>query len=578
MRYPTLTVPKSTRQIVDVFRGYNHNLKIWDGEFYDMENLSSDEYPVMSPRRPRGIYTRTAAPQGMLSKGELCYVDGTEFIIGQSRYEMGLSIAPKELISMGAYVIIMPDKKYINTMNPDDRGEIENTAHSIGTVTFRMCDSSGNGYDNTIVSDTAPEAPDDLQYWMDTSVTPHSLKRWSKTTAQWILVSTTYVKIQAVGIGKGFSKFDGVKIQGITIPQISELNGSQIIQDCADDYIVLIGILDRTATQTDMVRVSRRMPVMDYICQNDNRLWGCRYGLNNDGEMVNELYACKLGDFRNWQCYQGISTDSYAATCGTDGAFTGAISHMGCPLFFKENVIHKVLGNAPSNFQIQTTACRGVQIGCEHSLAIVNEVLYYKSRGGICAFDGSLPVDAGYALGKEAYFDAQAGANGNKYYISMRNSKGEWNLFVFDASVKLWHREDNLHAVSFCSHMGEMYCVDADTKEILCLTGGGSAFENKVQWMAQSGELGTTSPDAKYISRMNIRLQVPPGSVLKFRIQYDMSPEWEELCTIRGTDLRSFSVPVRPVRCDHIRLRIEGIGDARIYSITKTIELGSDYS
>lgn len=581
MRYPTLKAPKNTRKIVDVFRGYNHNLKIKDGEFWDMKNLSSDEYPVLSPRKSRGIYTKTAAPQGVLSKGELCYVDGTQFVIGQQRYEMNLSVTakttPKEMISMGAYVIIMPDKKYINTMNPDERGDIENATYSTEPVTFHMCDATGQGYENAVVSATAPDAPEDLQYWMDTSSSPHVLKRYSKTTEQWVDITTTYVKMQATGIGKGFSTFDGVKVSGITIEQLSTLNGSQVIQECGDDYIVLIGVLDESASQDGMVRIERRMPVMDFLCENDNRLWGCRYGLNNDGEMVNEIYACKLGDFRNWQCYQGISTDSYAASCGTDGPFTGAITHLGIPIFSKENFFHKIYGSEPSSFQIQTTACRGVQSGCEHSLAIVNEVLYYKSRVGICRYDGSLPEDAGYALGKEPYFDASAGAHGNKYYISMRNANDEWILFVYDTSVKVWHKEDSLRAVSFCSHLGEMYCVDVDTKEILCLTGSGTAYEGKVAWMAQSGELGVSTPDTKYISRISIRLQVPAGSQLKVSAQYDVSPEWVELCNIRGTDLRSFSIPVRPVRCDHMKLRIEGIGEAKIYSIAKTIEGGSDY-
>lgn len=582
MKYPSLTAPKCTRQTVDTFRGYNHNLKIWDGEFWDMENLSSDEYPVLSPRKPRGIYCKTSSPQGILSKGELCYVDGTEFVIGTNRYDMDLSVsaktARKELVSMGAYVIIMPDKKYINTINPEDRGNIENSFTSAGTVSFSMCDVSGESFGNPVIASTAPDNPEDLQYWVDTSSTPHVLKRWSKTSGQWVSVSTTYVKISAPGIGTGFRKFDGVSVSGITVAQLSGLNGSQIIQDCAEDYLVLIGILDQTASQTEAVTVERRMPVMDFLCENDNRLWGCRYGLNNAGEMVNEIYACKLGDFRNWQCYQGISTDSYAASCGTDGPFTGAITHLGSPLFFKENCFHKVYGNVPSNFQIQATACRGVQSGCSHSLAIVNEVLFYKSRQGVCAFDGSLPVDAGYALGKESYSGACAGANGNKYYLSMRNSFDEWNLFVYDASVKLWHREDNLHALSFCSHLGQMYCVDADTKEILCLTGAGTKYESKVHWMAQSGEIGVSSPDTKYISRITIRLQVPSGSMITIYAQYDMSPEWVEVCTIRGTDLKSFSIPVRPVRCDHMKLRMEGSGDARIYSITKTIEHGSEYA
>lgn len=581
MRYPTLNAPKSTRQTIDVFRGYNHNLKIKDGEFWDMENLSSDEYPVLSPRNPRGVYTKTASPQGVVSKGELCYVDGSAFVIGESRYEMNLSVSsetdPKEMISMGAYVIILPDKKYINTMNPEDRGEIENATHSTGAVSFQMCDATGTGYENAVISDTAPETPEDLQYWVDTSAAPHVLKRWSKASEQWVSIEITYVKLQAAGIGVGFQKFDGVKVSGVSIEQITGLNGSQIIQDCGDDYLVFIGVLDTTASQTGTVRVERRMPLMDYLCENDNRLWGCRYGLNADGEMVNEIYACKLGDFRNWHCYQGISTDSYTASCGTDGPFTGAITHLGSPIFFKEHCFHKVFGNTPSSFQIQSTACRGVQSGCEHSLAIVNEVLLYKSRTGICAFDGSLPQDAGYALGKEPYYEASAGTNGSKYYISMRNAKNEWSLFVYDASVKLWHREDSLHAVCFCSHLGQMYCVDADTKEILCLTGEGTQYEGKVHWMAQSGELCISTPDTKYISRISIRLQVPPGSVLKISAQYDSDPEWIEVCAIRGTDLRSFSIPIRPVRCDHMKLRLEGTGDVKIYSITKTIGEGSDY-
>ena len=578
MRYATLKAPKSTRQIVDVFRGYNHNFRISDGEFYDMENLCSDEYPLLTPRKPRGIYTKTTAPMGMVSKNELCYVDGTEFVIGKNRYDMGLSgnAAQKEMISMGAYVIILPDKKYINTSDPADRGSIDNDTYSQQSVRFQMCDATGQGYEDAIVSKTAPENPEDLQYWMDTSESTHVLKRWSKTTSQWVSITTTYVKVQSPGIGKGFRKYDGVRVSGITVSQLAGLNGSQIIQDCAQDYIVLVGVLDQACEQPDMVRIRRRMPVMDFLCESDNRLWGCRYGLNNDGQMVNEIYACKLGDFRNWECYQGISTDSYAASCGTDGPFTGAITHLGYPLFFKENCIHKVYGAEPSSFQIQSTACRGVQKGCEHSLAIVRELLMYKARSGICVYDGSLPTDAGYCLGKETYTQASAGANGSKYYISMCNPDGQWSLFVYDTSVKLWHREDDLQAICFCSHLGNMYCVDAKTKEILCLTGG-NTYEKQVKWMAESGELGITTPDTKYTSRMSIRLQVPPGSELRVLVRYDVSQEWEEVCAIRGTDLRSFSVPIRPVRCDHMKLRFEGMGEAKIYSIAKTVDSGSDY-
>ena len=59
-----------------------------------------------------------------------------------------------------------------------------------------------------------------------------------------------------------------------------------------------------------------------------------------------------------------------------------------------------------------------VTLRCHKSLAIVNEVLYYKSRSAICSYDGSLPVEISSALGDESYSNAVAGAFGNKYYIS----------------------------------------------------------------------------------------------------------------------------------------------------------------
>ena len=116
---PTLNELPTTREIVDVFRGYNHNLRISNGEFFNMKNMTSDHYPVLSPRGKRGVYAKPASPQALIAKEKLCYVDGTDFVIGEERIEMGLSTAardnPKHLVSMGAYVIIMPDKKYINT-------------------------------------------------------------------------------------------------------------------------------------------------------------------------------------------------------------------------------------------------------------------------------------------------------------------------------------------------------------------------------------------------------------------------------------------------------------------------------
>ena len=588
--YPTLKELNTSREWLDVFGGYNHNLRIGEGEFYDMTNLSSDHYPILSPRPKRGTYATPAKPQGMVAKDSLCYIDGSKFVINEYPVDMGLKenkddegkVIPKTLISMGAYVIIMPDKKYINTADLTDWGNIEAAITTSGQVSFDLCKADGSAYETTVKQAAEPKItaemeadPSKIPLWLDTSSKPHSLKQYSTSSGMWSTIATTYIKITATGIGKPFEVNDGVTISGVESEALADLNASIIILAKGDNYIVVTGIIDEATTQTKPLTVERRMPEMDFIVESGNRLWGCRYGPQGD-QIVNEIYASKLGDFRNWSCYQGISTDSYAVTVGTDGQFTGAITYLGYPIFFKENYMHKVYGNYPANYQVQTTACRGVQKGCGKSLAIVNEVLYYKGRMGICAYDGSLPMEISSALGGVTYNKAVAGYLGNKYYVSMLDTSGVYHLFVYDTLKRMWHREDNTEALDFCNCRGDLYYIDWADNQIKSIKGAGVAETKAINWEAVTGVIGTDSPDKKYISRLDVRMLLEVGAKVSFFAEYDSSGDWEFLFNMEGVKLQSFAVPIRPKRCDHLRLKIVGEGDAKIYSICKTIEQGSD--
>ena len=72
MRYPRLKEVSTSREMLDVFRGYNHNLRVREGDFFDMRNLSSDNYPILSPRCKRGVYATPSKPNGIISKNHLC--------------------------------------------------------------------------------------------------------------------------------------------------------------------------------------------------------------------------------------------------------------------------------------------------------------------------------------------------------------------------------------------------------------------------------------------------------------------------------------------------------------------------
>ena len=488
---------------------------------------------------------------------------------------------------MGAYVIIMPDKKYFNTANDEDFGRIEESITPEGAITFELCKLDGEAFKDAegnevtlenIANPTAPGSPNNMDLWIDTSSVPHTLKQYSSTNEQWVSIPTTYIKIKIAGYGSEspipFKEGDGVTISGITAEGLTDLNNTMVVWASGDNYIVVTGILSKVATQEGGITIARTMPDMDFVIESKNRLWGCKYGISN-GKFVNEIYASKLGDFRNWNCFSGISTDSYVVSVGTDGQWTGAITHMGYPLFFKENCVHKVYGDTLP-FGVQDTACRGVQRGCDKSLSIVNEVLYYKARSAVCAYDGSLPVEISSALGEVSYHDATAGTLGNKYYISMADNEGTYHMFAYDTKRGMCHREDNTHAKAFCTCRGNLYYIDSDNTIKSVIGSGDTLITDDVNWMAETGIIGVDMPDKKYISRIDVRLSLEVGARVFFHIQYDSSRVWEPLFTMTGTSLQTFAIPIKPRRCDHLRLRIEGIGEAKIFSICKTIEQGSD--
>ena len=572
MKYPTLPVPNSSREMLDVFRGYNHNLLIGDGEFFEMKNMTSNYYPILSPRGKRGVYATPKAPQGMIAKDSLCYVDGSNFVMDGYSIDMGLSTAeedcPKQLISMGAYVVILPDKKWINTLDVSKFGNVEASFETTSDVTFELCTIDGEEYTGTICAPGEPEDPENMDYWIDTSSTPHTLKQYSATSGMWVSIATTYIRISSPGIGKAFQQYDGVTISGLEETGLESILGSAILYGVEEDAVIVAGLLEGTLTVEAPLTLRREMPAMDFVVESNNRLWGCRYGLNNQGRVVNELYACKLGDFKNWNCFLGISTDSYYVSLGSDGAFTGAITHAGFPLFFRENCLHKVYGQIPANFSVQTTPCRGVQKGSEKSLAIVDEILYYKSCQGICAYDGALPVEVSQALGDGTYGAAIGAGYGSRYYVSMER-QGSRSLFVYDTVRGLWHKENDPGTKLLCPCREDLCCALEDGS-IITLLGTGEAWEKTLPWMLETGILGGSAPEKKYLVQLSIRLSLALGSRVELYAQYDSRGSWESLGHITARELGSFTVPVKPRRCDHLRLRLEGEGDCTIYSITKT--------
>ena len=607
---PTLMQGQRSIRSTSTFSGYNRKEIIADGEMYDMKNLSGDLYPMLAPRKKRA-YTSFAAGDvlsGIDGRDQLTVIAGTK-VYWNFGEVTGLTVSdaanmrPKQIVNFGAYVLIFPDRKYFNTINLEDYGDIDRTFSASGqNVSLTMCRGDGTDYDMTqiTVSASAPSNPTNGQLWIDQSSDLDVLRQYSTATAEWVEVPTTYVKISATNIGTGLEVYDAINLSGLEAvstassrvkAQVEALNGSKILYYGGTGYIVVAGLI--SATQATLksgttVRADRKMPELDYIVESNNRLWGCKYGLVN-GKVVNEIHASALGSFRNWERYMGNSQDSYTANVGTDGPFTGAVTQKGYPVFFKENCIHQVYGNAPSSFQINTMVCRGIQEGSWRSAVVVNEQVYYKSRTDVMMFDGSLPVSVSEQLGGVIYYNARGGALGDKYYISMEDVQGNWYLFTYDTGNRVWYKEDDFRALGFGRVADELFAVNETDNKLWSMTGSVGTIEDDFSWYAVFGIQGIQyamndygkyaredAPASRYLSRFDIRMYLEENTKVYMDIQYDDSGEWESQGEIKGTRLKQFVLPVIPKRCDHLRFRLRGQGDMRVYAISRVLEVGAD--
>lgn len=387
-------------------------------------------------------------------------------------------------VTMGSYIILFPYGYYYNTNNDIgnpytwDAGFIAcnlfnpivppATKPAEVTVTYTMCNSQGDGI-NAVAADhdlgADPSDPDynasfhtDGFYWIDTSAAHHILKRWSAIYNDWTQIPNTFTKIAYTGIGTKIKEMDAVKITYSTVIP----NETYPVYYRDSNYIVVPYFLEQAHSNvSERLMVSRELPQMDYVVELGNRLWGCRY-VNNPGTSasVNEIYACALGDFKNWNRFMGLSTDSYVASRGCDGEWTGAVAYLDMVVFFKENHIEIVHPSTTGAHHIETLHVNGTGVAPRsgQSVVVVDNVVYYHGLFGFYAFTGNVPQKISAQLGENVYSDAVAGELNGVYYVCVTDAlTDERHLFTYDTKRGIWYREDEIDIKCFARNGNELY-------------------------------------------------------------------------------------------------------------------------
>jgi hypothetical protein len=316
-------------------------------------------------------------------------------------------------------------------------------------------------------------------------------------------------------------------------------------------------------TEAGAVTISRDVPDMDFITSKNNRIYGVGGSI---------IYASALGDPTNFWDFSGLSTGSYQAAVGSDGEFTGIAAYSGDVLFFKSDKLYRLYGDAPSEYGYYEYNVAGIQAGSHKSTVIINEVLFFKGVDGVYAYTGGIPQLISSNLGISGYYDAVAGAQGAKYYISMRRGAdgGEWGIWVYDTQRGMWHREYESRVIDFAN----------DGKRLYYLNSGGIVFqatdgnEAAIPWAAEFPPWEMDSGH-KIPTRLWIRLEMEPEASIYVEISQD-NKLWRRIINHRSRS-GTLNVPIRPRRCDSFRIRLGGVGNFTIHSIEYEYGTGSKF-
>lgn len=500
-------------------------------EFKDMRNLSSDNFPVLSPRKPRSrlstLNDAKIISNVLCVNGGFIYVDDMGYLYHRGRptelSNFDVSI-PRQLVQFGNNVLIFPDKKYVNlTDGTLVSMEVKNTAQCVGTTDVEAEAIDAVFYCsidkvalNTSVKPRSKKATlssyvdfsDESQQSDNTSAANYSRfidtlelgdtveecnsvpsKLWMCTSEEananyyngrlkhFTVIENYYVRITAEGIGANLKIGDFVKISGL-VHNVGETGwdkGESYVDTLNGKFFKLYDVSqDYIVIKTNIdssVPYCGNVTVERLVPEMDAGLIvevdNRLWGCSSKN---NEIYACKLGDCNNWYAYSdGISTDSYAMTVGVEGQFTGISKMNSSVVFFKENYALKIYGTKPSNFALSTYKIAGVEKNSSQSIVNMGDYLLYKSKDGIVQYSGGTSVLVSEeAFGNEIYTDAIAGKHRHKYYVSLKNRSGRSEVFVFDTQKGLWHKEDDTAIRSTATYNDTMYYVDELNNFIMC--------------------------------------------------------------------------------------------------------------
>lgn len=517
------------------FKGLDLRCKADFNTLSKEENISADSFPAISPRKARkkavdtgGISLPVPPRWDGSSLSEFTGIKDNKFYYKGREIEGDLSDTPKSVADMGGKICIFPDKLY---------------------------------YDYTKGSNVLES--------MEKTLVLSNVEFYSQTnsiTGEY----TAYISAKNGGFDR-FSVGDSIVISGCTSEKnntftIQETNSSApdgaivsaVVNSVTEDRLDLLlynkngeKALFKNTKETGDITVKVSIPQMNNICVHNNRLWGT----SENGEYI---YASKLGDFTNFNSFQGLSDDSWYSMIGTPGKFTGICSYRTSVVAFKDRCIHHVYGDSPSNFSIPKQISGGCTDG--RSISELGGILYYLSHKGFCAYNGGEPFCISNPITNQ-YTSCISGNDGKRYYAAAYKEDGTCDVLVYDPVLNLWHREDDTSFIGFFNYGLNFYGA---TKTAVYEINSGDA---PVKWYFETQPLTFNDSIQKGINCLWLLADTHSDTDIDISISHDNGEFVKCSALKKGKAFRYHRIPIRFKKCDSFKIRIEGTGRAVIHGL-----------
>lgn len=510
MRLASLPYQLSPNKVEVVqMRGINWADALHDGDLRDSLNVSARRWPYITTRKGRVKQSAYQKATALTAWGKLVVVQGTNLlydgvVVGK------VKAGKKQFAVVNTKMVIWPDKVYLDISDKAVKPLAASLTGSKATFTTNKMTVSG----------------------------------WTDLTTK-------------------FKAGDGITISGCTTKTAN--NKDIVIKAVTAKEITVADNTFTEATEASTsIKLERKIPDLDFICESENRLWGC-------DSSAQTIYASALGDPTNFYVYEGLSTDSYAVAVGTEGDFTGCYKLSSSVLFWKETKLHKMLGSYPAEYALYTYEMEGLQNGCHKSQQVINDTLFYKGPHGVYAYSGGTPTLISDNFGEKEFTNAVAGNDGDSYYLSVKDGNTH-HLMVYETKTGIWVLEDGTEAVDFARIGKALYMLDGSGNVYLL---DGEDTPKTQEWMIQFAPMYETLHGKKTYSKLLMRLELPSGSWMEAKMRCD-GKQWRSCGKVIGSEVNVTSMRLSANRCDKFELQLSGRGPCTILGISREFIVGSD--